>query len=70
METKTKKINKKRLFVKALEDGLKKAVELAVIGFTIGISAKLLSLTVLAVFGGSIIAKVIKLTVLENFWRI
>jgi hypothetical protein len=51
---KFKKIEKKRLFKKALEDGIKKAVELVVIGLVAGLSLKLLMFAVLGVVGGSL----------------
>ena len=62
---KMKQINKKKLFVKALEDGIKKASEITIIGLVIGLSLYTLFLTVAGVMSGSLIAKIIKLTLME-----
>ena len=54
IKMKIKQIQKTRLFKKALEDGIKKAVEVTLIGVIMGLSLKLLLLTVLGVMGGSL----------------
>ena len=51
--TKTK-IDKKRLVNKVLEDGIKKGVELAVVGAILGFSFNAMLLTVAGVLGGSL----------------
>jgi len=51
---KKKTINRKKLFVKAIEDTLKKSIELAFIGLIVGISLNLLAITLIGVAGGSL----------------
>ena len=52
-----KKINKAKLLKKALQDTLKKSFEFIAIGIALGISAKLLTASIIGVFGGTLIAK-------------
>ncbi|GEM_PF-4242379 len=51
---KIKKIDKKKLFTKALEDGIKKTIELGVIGVVAGLSLNTLLLAVAGIMGGSL----------------
>ena len=57
MKMEIKQINKKKLITKALEDGIKKTVELLIVGIIIGIISKILILTILGVVGGSLYFK-------------
>ncbi len=50
---KIKKINKKKLCTKVLEDGIKKSIELAIVGTVVGLSPSTLLLTIAGVTGGS-----------------
>ncbi len=63
---KTKKISKRRLLSKATENTIMKAVEYIIIGFLIGISFKMLFLTVVGVMIGSVFSKVIKIKLIER----
>ncbi|MFH1452064.1 MAG: hypothetical protein ABIF88_02730 [archaeon] len=68
-QTKTRKeqkIDKKRLLLKATEDGLKKAIELVIIGIVIGLSIKLIVITIGSVMFGSVVAKTFKLNLLKG----
>ncbi|MFQ5531456.1 MAG: hypothetical protein ACE5ES_02465 [Candidatus Nanoarchaeia archaeon] len=51
---KLNQINKWKLLVKALEDGIKEAIQLGIIGAVIGLSINVLLVTVLGMFGGSL----------------
>ncbi|MBW2978272.1 hypothetical protein KY331_05485 [Candidatus Woesearchaeota archaeon] len=55
------KIEWKRLLSKALEDGIKKAIELILIALIVGASIKLILVAVPAVTLGAVIAKLAKL---------
>ena len=61
-----KKINKERLIAKAVENGLKKAIEILIIAFVVGASFKIMMVTVPAVMAGSVLAKIIKKGVLKQ----
>ena len=63
MKTKTKKIQWKRLFAKATEDVMKKAIELIAIAVILGATAKLIMVVLPAVLAGGVIARLIKLGV-------
>ena len=54
---KLKEISKKRLLKKAFEDGIKKSVEMVIVGFVIGLSLNMLLLAVGAVMGGCLYHK-------------
>ena len=58
---KIKKINWKKLFAKALEDGIKKTIELVVLALLLGATFKLILITVPAVTLGSMVAKLTKI---------
>ena len=60
-----RKIDWKRLFVKGVEDGLKKAVELSILAILIGMAAKMILLTVPAVTLGSVAAKIVKVKLVD-----
>ncbi|MBT7102631.1 hypothetical protein HN935_03930 [archaeon] len=66
MKKQKQRIQKRRLLVKASEEGMMKAVEYIVIGVIIGISLRLLFLAVAGVMTGSILSKVIKLKFIER----
>jgi len=51
---KIKQVKKIRLFKKAFEDAVKKAVELMIVGSVIGLSVNILFLTIVGVMGGSL----------------
>ena len=55
-----KKNSKKGLLVKALEDGVLKAVELSAVGAAIGLSLEEIAIASAAVFMGSLAFKIVK----------
>jgi hypothetical protein len=58
---KTKEIQWKRLFAKAAEDVLKKAIELTALAIIIGAYMKIMLVALPAVLAGGILARLIKL---------
>ncbi|MFH1521715.1 MAG: hypothetical protein ABIF18_02030 [archaeon] len=62
----TKKISWGRLFVKGIEEGVKKVIELAILGLAIGATMKLVLATIPAVMVGTMFAKIIKVGVLRQ----
>jgi len=61
-----KKSLKKGLLVRALEDGVLKAVELSAAGFIVGLEPRVILLSSAAVFAGSLAYKMLTLRVKEN----
>jgi hypothetical protein len=61
----SRKVDWKRLLLRSAEAGLVKMIELAVLAFMIGAAFKPLVVAVPAVIGGSIIAKVVKIKIME-----
>jgi integral membrane sensor domain MASE1 len=66
MTNKTNKIEWKKLLWKAMEDGIKKAVEVAFIAILVGASIKLVMAAIPGVMVGAVIAKMIKIWGLSN----
>ena len=75
MSMRIKKINKKMLFTKALEDGIKKAIEITLVGLIVGLSINTLLLAIAGVMGGSLYCKNSKInnlggkTLTKFIWR-
>jgi len=65
MAKKTKKIDWNRLIKKAVEDGIKKGIELTILAIIAGTAAKLIMIAVPAVTLGAVVAKVIKIRFLD-----
>ncbi len=60
-----KKIKWKSLFIKAIEDALKKSVELIILALLLGIAIKIILMTVPAVTIATIISKIVKIKLFE-----
>ncbi|MDP2750008.1 MAG: hypothetical protein Q8O89_04200 [Nanoarchaeota archaeon] len=60
---KAKKINWRRLGISALENGIKKAIELVVLALLLGAAMKTVLFVVPAVVAGTVFAKIIKIHV-------
>ena len=60
MAKKHNKVDVKSLLVKALEDGIKKAVELAIVTAAFGLALKFVLATIPAVMLASVIARVLR----------
>jgi len=65
MAKKKMKICWKRLLVKALEDAIKKTIEIVILALVLGVTIKMIMIVVPAVSLGSIIAKLIKIKIAE-----
>lgn len=61
-----KAIDWKRLALKSVEDGIKKAIELALIALIVGASMKLVLAAIPGVMLGAIIAKLVKIWGLKS----
>lgn len=61
MTNETRKIELKRLLLKAMEDGIKKGVEIALIALVVGASLKLVFTAIPGVMLGAIFAKLVKI---------
>lgn len=67
MKTKRcKKIDWKRMLLKAAEDGIKKAIELTILALLVGVTIKTVLVAVPAVTMGAVIAKTVKIKMLER----
>ena len=65
MKKQPKKINWNRLLKKAVEDGIKKAIELLILAIAAGVAIKIIMITVPAVTLGAIVAKIVKIRILD-----
>lgn len=61
-----RKIDRKRLAIRTIEETIAKAIELIILGMAIGLSMKYFTLVIAGVAGGTILAKTAKLTILEG----
>jgi hypothetical protein len=61
-----KNIRKKGLLLRALEDGMLKAIELSAAGIVIGLEPQVILVSSTAVFAGSLAYKAVMLKVSEN----
>jgi len=61
-----RKLKKKGLFIQALEDGVKKAVELSATGTILGFSVEIVIVSSVAVFFGSFMFKTVRFKISEG----
>jgi len=70
MKKSNKKIDWNRLLRKAVEDGIKKAIELLILAIVAGAAIKLVIAAVPAVALGAVVAKVIKVKFLDCLYGV
>ena len=67
---KAKKIDWNRLLRKAVEDGIKKAIEVLILAIIAGVALKLIIAAVPAVALGAVVAKIVKVKLLDCLYGI